>query len=118
MPDQRNGPDRPALVRGAPAPQPGQPRLLDRLHAAIRLRHYSVRTERAYAHWVKRYVLFHRKQHPAELGAEAVRAFLSALATESHVSASTQNQALNTSARVSRAARGVRGRDREQPASK
>jgi integron integrase len=95
MPDQRNGPNRPGLVRGAPAPQPGQPRLLDRLHAEIRLLHYSVRTERAYAHWVKRYVLFHGKQHPAELGAEAVRAFLSALATELHVSASTQNQALN-----------------------
>lgn len=69
------------------------PRLLDRMRAEIRLRHYSLRTEQAYIDWVRRYIYFHDKRHPQELGAEAVRDFLSHLASERNVSASTQNQA-------------------------
>jgi integron integrase len=69
------------------------PRLLDRLRAAIRLRHYSIRTEEAYVDWARRYILFHDKRHPKDMGAEEVAAFLTYLATERQVSASTQNQA-------------------------
>src|SRR5512145_1051391 len=70
-----------------------QPKLLDRLRARIRLKHYSNRTEEAYAQWVKRFILFHGRRHPGELGAPEVEAFLSHLATEGLVAASTQNQA-------------------------
>jgi len=62
---------------------------------AIRTRHYSYRTEKAYVHWVKRFILFHNKRHPSQMGEGEIAAFLSSLASESHVSASTQNQALN-----------------------
>lgn len=61
--------------------------------AAIRVKHYSLSTERTYVHWVKRFIFFHGKRHPADMGAPEVEAFLSALATELDVSASTQNQA-------------------------
>lgn len=71
-----------------------QPKLLDRLRAAIRVKHYSLRTEQAYVHWTKRYILHHGKRHPQDMGAPEVEAFLSHLATDRHVSASTQNQAL------------------------
>jgi integron integrase len=70
------------------------PKLLDRVRQAIRTRHYSVRTEEAYVMWIKRYIFFHNKRHPASMDADHVNAFLSHLATELHVSASTQNQAL------------------------
>ena len=69
------------------------PKLLDRLRAEIRLRHYSIRTEEAYADWARRFILFHGKRHPAQMGAEEIRDFLSHLAVERNVSASTQNQA-------------------------
>jgi len=72
-----------------------KPRLLDQVRQAIRTRHYSYRTEKAYVHWIKRFVFFHNKRHPAELGKAEMGWFLSSLATDSHVSASTQNQALN-----------------------
>ncbi len=72
----------------------GQPRLLDAVRAAIRVRHYSRRTERAYVGWIRRYVLFHGKRHPASMGAEEVTGFLSSLAIDEKVTASTQNQAL------------------------
>jgi hypothetical protein len=68
--------------------------LLDRVRAALRARHYSRRTEDAYAAWIRRYILFHGKRHPAEMGAAEVTQFLSWLAVESKVAASTQNQAL------------------------
>lgn len=71
------------------------PRLLDRVREVIRIKHYSIRTEQAYLHWIKRYILFHGRRHPQELGATEVSAFLSDLATRGKVSASTQNQALN-----------------------
>jgi integron integrase len=70
-------------------------RLLDRLRSAVRARHYSLRTEQSYAAWVKRFVLFHGKRHPDELGEREINAFLSSLATDGHVAASTQNQALS-----------------------
>jgi integron integrase len=70
------------------------PWLLDRVRAEIRLRHYSGRTERAYVEWIRRFILFHDKRHPREMGAEEVSAFLTHLATQGKVAASTQNQAL------------------------
>jgi integron integrase len=70
------------------------PRLLDQVREAIRRHHYSYRTEQAYVHWVKRYILFHGKRHPQEMGADEVTAFLSHLALDRSVAASTQNQAL------------------------
>jgi integron integrase len=72
-----------------------KPRLLDQVRAALRLRHYSYRTEQTYVTWIKRYIYFHGKQHPAGLGEREVTAFLSHLASERRVSASTQNQALS-----------------------
>jgi integron integrase len=71
------------------------PRLLDRVRDAIRARHYSRRTEKAYAGWIKRYVLFHGKRHPREMGVPEVTQFLNRLAVEGQVSASTQNQAFS-----------------------
>jgi len=70
------------------------PRLVDRILEAARLRRFSRRTEKAYLGWIRRFVVFHGKRHPAALGPEEVTAFLSHLATEGGVSASTQNQAL------------------------
>ncbi|UNG21047.1 integron integrase [Stutzerimonas zhaodongensis] len=75
----------------------GRPRLLDQVRDQIRLKHYSIRTERVYCEWVKRYIRFHKYRHPLEMGAAGVEAFLSDLAVRSDVSASTQNQALAAS---------------------
>lgn len=72
-----------------------EPKLLDRLRNSIRARHYSERTEEAYLMWAKRFILFHNKRHPSQMGAEEVNAFLSSLAIHDHVAAATQNQALN-----------------------
>ncbi len=69
--------------------------LLDQLRNALRLRHYSIRTEKAYVRWVRRFILYNGKRHPAELGGPEVTRFLSYLAEERHVSASTQTQALS-----------------------
>jgi len=69
--------------------------LLDRLRAEVRVRHYSIRTEHAYCDWVKRYCHFHDLRHPKDMGAPEINAFLSYLATDCNVAASTQNQALN-----------------------
>ena len=73
---------------------PATPKLLDQVRQACRLRHFSRRTEDAYTHWTRRFVLHQGKRHPATLGATEVTAFLAHLADERHVSASTQNQAL------------------------
>ena len=70
-------------------------KLLDEVRKLARLRHYSYRTEKAYVHWIKRYILFHRLRHPKDMGAAEVTAFLSHLAAERGVSPSTQNQALS-----------------------
>ena len=68
--------------------------LLGAVRQAVRVRHYSLRTERAYVQWIKRFVVFHGKRHPRELGPEAVSRFLSSLANVGKVAAATQNQAL------------------------
>jgi integron integrase len=70
------------------------PKLLEQARDAIRIRHYSIRTEQSYLGWMKRFILFHNKRHPAEMGEQEVTAFLSHLAVNRHVSSSTQNQAL------------------------
>lgn len=72
-----------------------KPKLLDQLREALRLKHYSLKTEKSYVHWGRRFILFHKKRHPQEMGAPEVQTFLNYLAVEQHVSASTQNQALN-----------------------
>ena len=71
-----------------------KPKLLDRVRAVARLRHLSLRTEQAYSDWIRRFILFHRKRHPEVMGAEEIRQFLSHLAVDGNVSASTQNVAL------------------------
>lgn len=70
------------------------PRLLDQLAHAVRLKHYSYRTEKTYTHWVRRFILFHGKRHPATMGKSELEAFLTYLAVDRRVSASTQNQAM------------------------
>jgi integron integrase len=77
------------------AAQPRQPRLLNRVRGACRIRHYSIRTEESYVDWIKRFILFHDKRHPLEMGAAEINAFLTHLAVDGHVSASTQNQAFS-----------------------
>ena len=71
------------------------PKLLDLVRQEIRTRHYSIRTEEAYTRWIKQFILFHNKRHPAEMGEHEVTAFLSHLAVNRNISASTQNQALS-----------------------
>jgi hypothetical protein len=81
-----------AAPNGGPAAEP--PRLLDRLRFAPRTKHYSYRTEQAYVHWVRRFILHHGKRQPQEMGGDEVEAFLTYLAVDGRVSASTQTQAL------------------------
>ena len=69
-------------------------KLLDRVSASVRAKHYSVRTERIYVFWIKRFICFHGKRHPREMGKPEIEAFLSHLATACDVAASRQNQAL------------------------
>jgi integron integrase len=76
-------------------PAKNQPKLLDRLRMALRTRHYSIHTERSYVDWVRRYILFHDKRHPINMGHREIEQFLTSLAVVQKVSASTQNQALN-----------------------
>lgn len=71
------------------------PRLLDQLRTAIRYKHYSYATEKAYVYWVRFYIRFHNLQHPAKLGAAHVETFLKFLSTQRNVSSSTHNQALS-----------------------
>jgi integron integrase len=80
---------------GPAAPPSGAPRLLDRVRHAIRARHYSLRTEEAYVAWIRRYILFHGKRHPMEMGEDEINVFLTSLAVDGPVSASTQTQALS-----------------------
>ena len=80
-----------SLTPSVATPKP--PKLLSRLRDHLRTRHYSIRTETAYVDWARRFILFHGKRHPQEMGAAEVEAFLTHLAVDRHVSASTQNQA-------------------------
>ena len=71
------------------------PRLLDQVRDRLRVKHYSMRTEETYLQWIRRFIYFHDKKHPRDMGASQVEAFLSDLATRGKVAASTQNQALS-----------------------
>lgn len=82
-----------AAIPEAPPGKP--PRLLDRVRATLRLEHYAIRTEEVYVGWIRRFILFHGKRHPARLGKREVEQFLSSLAVRGNVAASTQNQALS-----------------------
>ena len=84
------------MIHSLPAASPaGKPKLLDEVRQLLRVRHYSLRTEEAYLAWIRRYILFHRKRHPRDLAENDVSAFLSSLAINGRVAASTQNQALS-----------------------
>lgn len=82
------------ITREAIIPNPKK-RLLDQVREVVRLKHYSIRTEQTYIDWIKRYIFFHGKRHPREMGASEIESFLTDLAVRRRVSASTQNQALN-----------------------
>ncbi len=75
--------------------QPTPPKLLDQVRQAIRIKHYSYRTEQTYVDWIRRFILFHNKKHPKDMGIAEVEAFLGHLAVVGNVAASTQNQALS-----------------------
>ena len=75
--------------------EPRPKKLLDQLRDVIRLKHYAYRTEETYVQWVKRFILFHEKRHLREMGRAEIEAFLTDLAVQQQVTASTQNQALN-----------------------
>ena len=70
-------------------------KLLDQARDKIRLKHYSIRTEETYLSWMRRYILFHDKRHPKDMGVPEVEQFLTDLAVQGNVASSTQNQALN-----------------------
>ena len=76
-------------------PQPRPPRLLDQVRQVLRVRHYALRTEECYVKWTTRFIRFHQLRHPRDMGAAEVEQFLTHLAVDGHISASTQNQALN-----------------------
>lgn len=95
---QVHAPGRPGDAAAAAVPSSAsstRPRLLDALRKRIRYRHYSYRTEQVYVEWVRRFVRFHQRRHPREMGAPEIEAFLIHLATERDVAASTHNQALS-----------------------
>jgi len=73
----------------------GEPKLLDQVRNLIRTKHYSIRTEEAYVGWIRKFILFHGKRHPKEMGENEISAFLTHLAVNRNVAASTQNQAFN-----------------------
>ncbi len=71
-------------------------KLLDQVRDVIRLKHYSYRTEQTYVQWIRRYILFHNKRHPKDMGVPEIEAFLTYLAQQENVAASTQNQAFSS----------------------
>jgi len=89
MTTQQMEPNRPATPTIS-----SKPKLLDQVRAAIRTKHYSLKTEKAYVHWIRRFILHHHKRHPAEMGEKEIGEFLTHLAVKENVAASTQNQAL------------------------
>jgi integron integrase len=82
-------------IQSQPTSLKPKPKLLDLVRETIRRKHYSLRTEGAYVDWIKRYIFFHQKRHPAEMGATEIEQFLNYLAVQKEVAASTQNQALS-----------------------
>lgn len=79
------------------APPAGKPKLLDQVRDVVRRKHYSIRTEQAYIDWIKRFIIYHRKRHPGEMAEEEVAEFLTHLARDLNVAASTQNQHVKAS---------------------
>jgi integron integrase len=75
--------------------RPQEKKLLEQVRDAIRIKHYSLRTEKTYVEWIRRFILFHNKRHPKDMGTDEIQAFIAYLATQRTVSASTQNQALS-----------------------
>lgn len=95
---QRTAPDIttvPVEIHDTRQPIAQQPKLLDRVRIAVRAKHYSLATERSYVQWVKRFILWSGKRHPATMGAAEVTAYLTHLSVDREVSSSTQNQALS-----------------------
>jgi integron integrase len=86
---------RPRLVKNIASHTSQPPKLIDQARAVARMRHLSLRTEDAYVAWIRRYILFHRKRHPSEMGEEEIRQFISDLAVNRRISASTQTVALS-----------------------
>jgi integron integrase len=82
------------MIQPMAADEPREPKLLDRVREATRVRHLSPKTEKTYIHWIRRYILFHDKRHPQEMGETGINAFLTHFAVVGRVSASTQTQAL------------------------
>jgi integrase-like protein len=78
-------------------PSAGKPKLLDQVRDIIRRKHYSIRTEQAYIDWIKRFIIYHGKRHPGEMAEEEVAEFLTHLARDLNVAASTQNQHVKAS---------------------
>jgi len=76
-------------------PGPGKPKLLNQVRDVIRRKHFSIRTEQAYVDWIRRFILFHNKRHPCDMAETEVTEFLTHLARDGNVAASTQNQALS-----------------------
>ncbi|PMB17675.1 phage integrase N-terminal SAM-like domain-containing protein, partial [Fischerella thermalis] len=70
-------------------------KLLEQVQDVIRVKHYSYQTEKTYIYWIRRYILFHNKRHPKDMGSAEIEAFLTHLAVNENVAASTQNQALH-----------------------
>src|SRR5438445_954233 len=79
----------------ATAPVPHKRKLLDQVRDTIRRKHFSIRTEQSYTEWIRRFILFHNKRHPSEMAETEITEFLTHLARDRHVAASTQNQALS-----------------------
>ena len=73
------------------SPVTTKPKLLDQVRHALRVKHYSPKTEEAYIHWIRRFILFHKKRHPKEMGEKEINEFSTHLAVKEKVSASTQN---------------------------
>lgn len=90
-----DGPSELADYASVLRPVLAEPRLLDQVRVRIRTRHYSLRTEESYLHWIKRFIVFNGKRHPRTMGAAEVEAFLSHLAVDLNVAANTQNLALS-----------------------
>ncbi len=96
LPDRQPSPRLVSIPpRTAPTPSPQQPKLLGRLREALRSRQYSRRTEQCYCHRVKRFIFFHNVRHPADMAEPEINVFLTHLAIQEQVSATTQNQALS-----------------------
>ena len=92
----------------------GKPKLLDQVRHEIRVRHMALSTERLYVNWIRRFILFHYKRHPAEMGKAEVSTFLTHLAVDGKVSSSTQNQALSALLFLEMTGTGADHRDRNQ----